>query len=88
MSFTGQSQASRISDHHAADPALAELIARIERTVRSQTGDHIRDLRVELEGPSIVLSGTTDTYYSKQLATHAAFGELSDHVLHNVIEVE
>ncbi|QDU41361.1 hypothetical protein Mal4_57280 [Maioricimonas rarisocia] len=88
MSFTGQTQASRFSGRHEADPALAELIARVERTVRSRTGDHIRDLRVELEGPNIVLSGTTDTYYSKQLATHAAFGELSDHALHNVIEVE
>lgn len=68
--------------------ALAELIARIERTVRSRTGDHIRDLRVECEGARVVLSGTTDTYYSKQLATHAAFGELSDHALQNVIEVE
>jgi hypothetical protein len=49
--------------------ALAEDIARL---VQSRTGGLIRGLNVEVVGADVVISGRADTYYLKQLATHAA----------------
>jgi hypothetical protein len=64
------------------------LVDRVERTVRCRTGGRIRDLRVQLFGEDVVLSGVTSTYYAKQLATHAALDELSGGQLTNSIEVQ
>lgn len=68
---------------HAAE----DLIARVERTVRCRTGGRIRDLRVEVQGGEVILSGFASTYYVKQLATHAALDELAEQRLTNAIEV-
>ena len=59
----------------------------VERLVRSRTGGMIRELRVEVLNDTIVLTGRTATYYTKQLATHAALGLLKDTTLTNDIEV-
>ena len=59
----------------------------VERVVRSRTGGMIRELRVEVLDDEIVLTGRTATYYTKQLATHAALGLLKDAALTNDIEV-
>ncbi len=59
----------------------------VEQLVRSRTGGMIRELKVEVLSDSIVLSGCTATYYTKQLATHAALGLLDDTTLTNDIEV-
>jgi len=64
------------------------LADRVERTVRCRTGGRIRDLRVQLFGEDVVLSGVTSTYYAKQLATHAALDELGGGQLTNSIEVQ
>jgi hypothetical protein len=71
-----------------ARPVDSNLIARIERIVRCRTGGRIRDLRVELQGEDVVLSGTASTYYAKQLATHAALDEITNGQLTNSIEVQ
>jgi hypothetical protein len=65
-----------------------DLISRVERTVRVRTGGRIRDLHVEVQGDDVVISGIACTYYAKQLATHAALGELDDRTLSNEIEVQ
>lgn len=70
-----------------ADPAGDDLAARVERIVRCRTGGRIRDLRVEVQGADVIISGVACTYYAKQLATHAALGELDQRKLSNEIEV-
>jgi hypothetical protein len=67
--------------------SVEDLVARVERVVRCRTGGRIRDLRVEVQGTDVVISGVAQTYYAKQLATHAALDELSGRTLTNVIEV-
>jgi hypothetical protein len=67
--------------------SVDDLVSRVERTVRCRTGGRIRDLHVELQGDDVILSGVACTYYAKQLATHAALGELDDRTLSNEIEV-
>ena len=64
--------------------SLAELI---ERHVRSRTGGQIRGLRVEVINGEVILSGRTSTYYTKQLATHAARDAAENLLLANEIEV-
>ncbi len=63
------------------------LVSRIERIVRCRTGCRIRDLRVDLSGDRVVISGVASTYYAKQLATHAALDEIRGRSLTNAIEV-
>ena len=59
----------------------------VERMVRSRTGGSIRNLKVEVAGGEIIISGITTTYYNKQLATHAALSALDDANLTNDIRV-
>lgn len=69
------------------ESAVDDLVIRVERIVRCRTGGRIRDLRVEVHGLDVILSGIACTYYAKQLATHAALGELDSRTLSNEIEV-
>jgi hypothetical protein len=69
------------------DSPVDDLVARVERIVRCRTGGRIRDLRVEVQGGDVIISGIACTYYAKQLATHAALGELDQRTLSNAIEV-
>ncbi len=63
------------------------LIEQVERSVRQRTSGLIRGLRVEMFAGEIVLSGRTSTYYTKQLATHAAMDVADNLTLTNDIEV-
>lgn len=71
----------------APESPVDDLVARVERIVRCRTGGRIRDLRVEVQGDDVIISGIACTYYAKQLATHAALGELDAGTLCNDIEV-
>jgi hypothetical protein len=66
---------------------IDDLVTRVERIVRCRTGGRIRDLRVEVNGGDVVISGVSCTYYAKQRATHAALSALDDRTLSNEIEV-
>jgi BON domain len=59
---------------HVMSPAidLRALAMRIKRTVRRQTSGGVRQLNVEIEPEAIRLSGHCNSFYCKQLATHAA----------------
>jgi hypothetical protein len=63
------------------------LVCRLERLVHGRTGSRIRDLRVEVVGDAVVLTGRAASYYAKQLATHAALAEIAPRVLTNSIDV-
>lgn len=69
------------------DSPTADLVDRVERIVRCRTGGRIRDLRVQVHGEDVIISGVSCTYYAKQLATHAALSELDHRTLSNEIEV-
>lgn len=59
----------------------------VEQRIHSKTLGRIRDLQVESTGDAIVLSGTTSTYYAKQLATQIVLDEFAEFTLENVIIV-
>ncbi|MGE0607923.1 MAG: BON domain-containing protein [Pirellulales bacterium] len=64
-----------------------KLAARIERLVRRQTNDKVRELRVVVLSERIILSGRCGTFYSKQLAQHAAMTLADESPLVNQIDV-
>lgn len=59
----------------------------LEQRINSKTLGRIRELQVESTGDSILLHGTTTTYYSKQLATQIILEEFGDYTLDNEIQV-
>lgn len=63
------------------------FVSRLERLVHGRTGSRIRDLHVEVLDDEVVLTGRASTYYAKQLATHAALGEVFPRTLTNSIDV-
>ena len=60
---------------------------RIERIVRLRTASRIHNLRVDVQGSDVILTGMAPTYYVKQLATHAALDEIEQRTLTNDIDV-
>jgi hypothetical protein len=63
------------------------FVLRVERLVQGRAGSRIRDLHVEVRGEEVLLTGRASSYYAKQLATHAALGEIAPLVLNNAIDV-
>ncbi len=64
-----------------------DLKDQIEGIVNRRTGGTIRDLHVHVIGNDVVVNGRTNTYYNKQLATHAVLDTLTDIKLSNEIDV-
>ncbi len=74
----------------ALDPVAiraAELSARIRDRIAKRLAGRIHGLEVRVEGKAVILRGRCATYYSKQLAQHAALGVLEDETLTNAIVV-
>tara|TARA_R110002111_G_scaffold107056_2_gene165456 strand:- start:21233 stop:21466 length:234 start_codon:yes stop_codon:yes gene_type:complete len=65
-----------------------KLAKKIEQTIALRTGSQVQSLKVDILGEIVVLSGRTDTFYHKQLATHAALSEIDQYALTNNIRVE
>jgi osmotically-inducible protein OsmY len=79
----------RFEDHPLPE-TLAEaerLAASIERAVWRETEGRVRDLRVEVSGEGVLLTGRCTTYYLKQKAQHAAMRVPGGGPLQNHIEV-
>jgi hypothetical protein len=64
-----------------------QLAIAIRQRIETRLNGRIHDLGVRLVGNTIVLEGHCATYYSKQLAQHAALGILEDEQLENAIVV-
>ena len=64
-----------------------ELAASIEQAVQRETGRGVEDLTVEVSPQGILLRGRCTTYYTKQLAQHAAMRVPGGDRLINGIEV-
>lgn len=59
----------------------------IMQRIESRLPGRVRNLRVRVDGEAVVLEGQCSTYYTKQLAQHAALGILEDEQLENSIMV-
>lgn len=64
-----------------------ELAASIEKAVQRETGRGVANLSVEVSSQGIQLRGRCTTYYTKQLAQHAAMNIPGGDRLINSIEV-
>jgi|WetSurMetagenome_2_1015567.scaffolds.fasta_scaffold626990_1 hypothetical protein len=64
-----------------------ELAASIEQAVQRETGRGVADLAVEVSSLGVQLRGRCTTYYTKQLAQHAAMSMPGGDRLINSIEV-
>jgi len=69
----------------AAERTFLEVA--IEERIRSRLQGRVRNLRVEVHANVVTLQGQCATYYTKQLAQHAAMGVLEDEHLENAIVV-
>lgn len=81
-----QSTMSRNRESRNRD-TTGQLRSRIKSRIEKRLGERIRNLRVVIKGQTICLTGRCSTYYSKQLAQHAALGVIEDQQLENAIEV-
>lgn len=63
------------------------LAVAIRQRIESRLGGRVRDLAIRVRGETIVLEGRCATFYTKQLAQHAALGVLEDERLENAIVV-
>ena len=68
-------------------PRGEELAKLIETRILDRLGRRVHELRVIVDGSWVVLHGRCATYYTKQLAQHAALGVLEDEHLDNQITV-
>ncbi len=78
----GRDPLATTSAAHGA--GLAQLI---RQRILARLGKRVRDLSVQVENGVIRLTGECSTYYSKQLAQHAALGLVEDEEIENRIEV-
>lgn len=63
------------------------LAVAIRQRIESRLAGRVRDLAIRIVGKTVVLEGKCSTYYTKQLAQHAALGILEDEQLENSIVV-
>jgi hypothetical protein len=87
MEVVAMREPSRTAERPVREKMPELVVEKIERVVRMRTGGMIRGLRVEVGEERVTLTGRTDTFFCKQLATSAALGALGDRALSNLIEV-
>ena len=66
----------------------AQLQASVAQTVQANTANAVHNLAILVDEAEIRISGTTNSYYIKQLATQAALGASSGHAVRNDIHVK
>jgi hypothetical protein len=76
------------SDAGAQRDRSRRLPVIIRKRIESRLAGRVRNLSVRMEGEAVVLEGRCATYYTKQLAQHAALGVLEDEQLENAIVVD
>jgi hypothetical protein len=64
-----------------------KLVAAVKQRIETRLPGRVRNLTVTLRAGTIILEGQCATYYTKQLAQHAALGVLEDEHLENAIIV-
>ncbi len=66
---------------------LEQLAGVVRQRIDSRLPGRVRNLKVSVQSDTLLLEGTCSTYYTKQLAQHAALGILEDEHLENAIVV-
>ncbi|QDU54394.1 BON domain-containing protein [Aeoliella mucimassa] len=64
-----------------------DLSRAVRDRIHQQLGVRVYDLEVEVSPESVVLSGRCSTFYTKQLAQHAALDVIESRSLDNRIQV-
>jgi hypothetical protein len=59
----------------------------IRKRIESRLPGRVRNLHVRVSSDSVVLEGQCATFYTKQIAQHAAMGVLDEEQLENAIVV-
>lgn len=59
----------------------------LEREIHRKSAGRIQNLEVESTGDAVLISGLTNTYYAKQLATQVVLDQVGDIQLTNDIVV-
>lgn len=67
------------------DAVLARVAFEITRSVESRLLGRVRDLRVSIDDGRFVLTGTSNSYYVKQLAQHLAMNALDAQMLGRLV---
>lgn len=92
MTSATTSNGLRVVSHSPEEALRTPRTALLEEKIRSRIehrlGGRVRELSVSVTGKSIKLGGRCSTYYSKQLAQHAALGVIEDEQLANEILVD
>ena len=80
---------AKVSSITAAVPTdrATGLAAAITQRIESRLPGRVRNLQVRITSEGVVIEGFCATYYTKQLAQHAALGVLEDEHLENAIVV-
>ena len=78
------SEAPRVPGAALSQP---ELELAIRERIETRLIGRVRNLTVRVTPESVTLEGECNTFYSKQLAQHAAMGVLDDEQLENAIVV-
>lgn len=90
MNFTGIRESTQDGFAGVLPETLEEaeeLATSIERAVQQETGRAVADLTVEVGPQGVRLKGHCESYYTKQLAQHAAMQFRGGDKLVNSIEV-
>jgi hypothetical protein len=87
ISFRSDQPDSDRPQFDRTDEQHRQLALQIRQRIESRLGGRVRDLSVRCVGDTVVLEGSCATYYTKQLAQHAALGVLEQEQLENEIIV-
>jgi hypothetical protein len=89
ISLSPAASKAKISSAAATAPTdrEARLVAAITQRIESRLPGRVRNLHVRVTSEGVVIEGFCATYYTKQLAQHAALGVLEDEHLENAIVV-
>ncbi len=86
--------AESVNANAASGEALSHFARRrqllesaVDERIRTRLGQRVRNLHVRVEDDVVLIEGECATYYTKQLAQHAAMGVLEDEHLENAIVV-
>lgn len=86
--YSGQGLLSPEQDAQSQEAYGEQLAARILERIEGRLPCRIRQLTVFASDNTVVLSGQCCTYYTKQIAQHAAMGALEYERLINNIDVQ
>jgi hypothetical protein len=65
-----------------------ETASRVHNVIRARVRRPINNFQVAVEAQEVVVRGTVQNFYTKQLVTHAVLSEMPEYSLNNSLLVE